>query len=221
MNVANVVEMLKLQDQINRQIDERWIDADYPWARAIFVEAAELMEHVGWKWWKHQETDFDQAVLELVDIWHFVLSQAMVVSNGDLQKAARDILDRWARPDEHFKVDEGDKVVLFRDLPLQRRIELFGGVSAINKAAMISGFKNLCEEFGVDADKLTRLYIGKNALNALRQANGYKTGTYQKIWNGREDNVVLMEIVGSMELAEITYTNVLSRLEKAYAALQP
>ena len=32
-------------------------------------------------------------------------------------------------------------------------------------------------------------------LNRFRQNNGYKEGTYIKVWNGNEDNVVMMDIM--------------------------
>src|SRR5690606_37979069 len=49
----------------------------YEWYRAIWVECAELMDHYGWKWWKKQTPDRDQVVLELIDIWHFGLSDLL------------------------------------------------------------------------------------------------------------------------------------------------
>ena len=36
---------------------------------------------------------------------------------------------------------------------------------------------------------------GKNVLNRFRQSNGYKDGSYQKYWNGKEDNVHLAELI--------------------------
>jgi hypothetical protein len=41
---------------------------------------------------------------------------------------------------------------------------------------------------------LYRLYVGKNILNQFRQDHGYKEGSYIKIWNGVEDNLVMKEI---------------------------
>jgi len=40
-------------------------------------------------------------------------------------------------------------------------------------------------------------YVGKNLLNRFRQEHGYKEGTYTKVWNGREDNVVMQEILSA------------------------
>ncbi|MEC7125486.1 MAG: dUTP diphosphatase, partial [Pseudomonadota bacterium] len=43
--------------------------------------------------------------------------------------------------------------------------------------------------------ELFRQYVGKNVLNVFRQDNGYKDGTYRKLWGGREDNEVLVDII--------------------------
>ena len=53
------------------------------------------------------------------------------------------------------------------------------------------------------ADELARAiqrYVGKNVLNVFRQDHGYKAGTYIKIWNGREDNEHLVEVLGMVDL---------------------
>jgi hypothetical protein len=39
--------------------------------------------------------------------------------------------------------------------------------------------------------------VGKNILNQFRQDHGYKEGSYVKIWNGQEDNVVMQNILDS------------------------
>lgn len=60
---------------------------------------------------------------------------------------------------------------------------------------------------------IVHLYFGKNVLNAFRQNNGYKEGTYIKIWNGEEDNVVMMRILGEIE---VNYENLYVALEREY-----
>jgi hypothetical protein len=37
--------------------------------------------------------------------------------------------------------------------------------------------------------------VGKNVLNIFRQDHGYKSGSYINIWNGREDNEHLIEVL--------------------------
>lgn len=61
------------------------------------------------------------------------------------------------------------------------------------------------------------LYLGKNVLNSFRQDNGYKEGTYQKEWNGVEDNVHMLEVLRTQENA--TYESVYQALESIYKQL--
>ena len=63
-------------------------------------------------------------------------------------------------------------------------------------------------------DELFRLYIGKNVLNFFRQNHGYKDGSYIKIWNGREDNEYLAEILASLSPDEEGFA------DRVYAQLQ-
>ena len=40
---------------------------------------------------------------------------------------------------------------------------------------------------------------GKNVLNFFRQDHGYQEGTYVKLWQGREDNEHLSELLESLD----------------------
>ena len=44
--------MLSLQAAMNARVDPNWVAARYPYMRAVVIEAAEAIEHHGWKWWK-------------------------------------------------------------------------------------------------------------------------------------------------------------------------
>lgn len=44
-------------------------------------------------------------------------------------------------------------------------------------------------------EMISNTYIAKNTLNSFRNSNGYNTGEYVKIWNGKEDNMVAMDIM--------------------------
>lgn len=67
---ARLDKMIAMQTDLNKSIHPAWEDQDFNWFRAIWIECAELMDKIGWKWWEKQTLDRDQAVLELVDIWH-------------------------------------------------------------------------------------------------------------------------------------------------------
>lgn len=61
--------MLSLQAAMNHKVDPDWVKAAYPYLRAVVVEAAEAIEHHGWKWWKKQSLDMAQLQMEVIDIW--------------------------------------------------------------------------------------------------------------------------------------------------------
>lgn len=46
--------------------------------RAIKAEVQELEESISWKWWRKDQTDLQNVRVELIDIFHFVLSAAIV-----------------------------------------------------------------------------------------------------------------------------------------------
>ena len=70
---------------------------------------------------------------------------------------------------------------------------------------------------GVNLSKLFKIYVAKNVLNKFRQDNGYKDGTYKKIWNGREDNAVLNEIL-SQNISKID--EIYTKLSDEYKKLK-
>ena len=73
----------------------------------------------------------------------------------------------------------------------------------------------MLSDCGMDWTSLFRQYIGKNVLNMFRQDHGYKAGTYIKIWDGREDNEHLVEI---LELAELNDGDVRDALYQSLKA---
>ena len=46
--------------------------------QAFVIEGAEAIEHHGWKWWKKQDCDLPQLQMEIIDIWHFLLSEILL-----------------------------------------------------------------------------------------------------------------------------------------------
>src|SRR5471030_3247154 len=99
LQIEQTRAMLKLQAEMNSTVNPDWLNAGYPFLRAVVVEAAEALDHVGWKWWKRQEMDIDQVRVELVDILHFYLSAMLVKEAGDTEKAACFLVARSASRD--------------------------------------------------------------------------------------------------------------------------
>ena len=78
--VNGIAECMRLQESFNGVVNPDWRKAKNPWPRAIWTECAELLDHLQWKWWKNVDAKVDQkqALLEVVDIFHFFLSERMV-----------------------------------------------------------------------------------------------------------------------------------------------
>jgi dimeric dUTPase (all-alpha-NTP-PPase superfamily) len=178
-----IKEMLQLQDEINRVVTDDWKQQGYPWYRAAMVESIEMLEHFGFKWWKKQTPDMAQVQLELVDIWHFMLSHYLEKSSS------LDSLADLLTPSSHQNEYSDD---------LRELIDLFVGHLASNKNFDTDLFYKMLAVAGLSFDDLYLQYIGKNTLNRFRQHHGYKDGSYTKIWNGLEDNEVLFQILAEI-----------------------
>ena len=192
-----ILTMLHLQDKMNCKVHPNWVEQNYEWYRAIWVECAELMDHVGYKWWKHQETDIEQVRLEVIDIWHFGLS-AMFDSTKDFEMMASLINEAIAT---HVPLD----------LDIRRATEALAQHSLETGGFSVTLFWNLLSAVGLDFDQLYRSYVGKNVLNFFRQDHGYKDGSYRKQWAGREDNEHLVELVASLDAGSEQFADDLYR----------
>ena len=208
--------MLELQATMNSKVDPDWINAKYPYLRAVAIEGAEAIEHHGWKWWKKQQKDLAQLQMELIDIWHFFLSEILLRANGD-QKESLKLLLRLipdTKPKKNIRFD--DKEINLEGCDLVSKLELLIA-TAISQRIEIDLFSMIMDDCELSWGELYSQYVGKNVLNIFRQDYGYKKGTYIKIWDGREDNEHLVDIIDSLDPKDINFKEaVYSLLQKAY-----
>lgn len=103
-------------DNMNEQDEIKWT---LNYCRALSQEIAELTDSVPWKWWaKYQKFDKQNAKVEVVDMFHFLISLAQVlglsagdVYNGYLEKNKIN----FARQDSGYTVkDETDNQEIFK-----------------------------------------------------------------------------------------------------------
>jgi len=176
--------MLEMQDAMNARVNPDWRGAGNAWYRAIWTECAEMLDHYGWKWWKHQQPDLEQVRLEVVDILHFAMSDYLLKGDDNAAVAAR-IEAELSAPQQS------------RDL--RAAIETMAQSTIAHQSMHFSDFANIMVLLEMDFDQLYRMYIGKNVLNFFRQDHGYKDGSYIKVWNDREDNEHLAELLGELD----------------------
>ena len=208
--------MLELQATMNSKVDPDWINAKYPYLRAVAIEGAEAIEHHGWKWWKKQHKDLAQLQMELIDIWHFFLSEILLRAKGD-QKESLELLLKLipdAKPEKNIRFD--DKEINLEGCDLISKLELLIA-TAISKRIEIDLFSMIMDDCELSWGELYSQYVGKNVLNIFRQDYGYKKGTYIKIWDGREDNEHLVDIIDSLDPKNTNFKEaVYNSLQKAY-----
>ncbi len=198
--------MLRLQQQLNDETNGTgWEYGStkqgkrIDWRRCIWIEAAELVDSYPWKHWKDiaADPDFDNIRIEVIDIWHFLMSEALrlnaIKAQGDIKQLAKQIsqtksfmefasgnLNRAKDIYEQIAVVESFVLALFANEPIEELMARFFSVAALGE---------------LDLPTLYSLYVGKNILNRFRQDHGYKEGRYSKVWNGREDNAIMQEIL--------------------------
>ena len=106
-------EIFSMQDTLNKRIgvntdgmsDEdkaKWV---LNYTRAMQQEMSELIDSVPWKWWaKYQEFDEQNAKVEVVDLFHFLISLAQV-----LGMTPEDVHDAYLKKNKvnHERQDSG------------------------------------------------------------------------------------------------------------------
>lgn len=194
---TQLTTMLELQDGMNSKVNPDWVAANNNWHRAIQVEGVEAIEHHGWKWWKKQDCDMAQLRMELVDIWHFILSAAIQEKHGNVALAKIEMMSELHLHQKSVQFD--NQYFVLSQMKLLEKLDLLVGLAAARRTNLAL-FESLLLDCGMDWTALFKQYIGKNVLNVFRQDHGYKTGTYIKIWNGREDNEHLVEVLETVDL---------------------
>ncbi len=202
-----LINMLDMQHRMNTRVHEDWINQNFEWYRAIWIECGELIEHYGYKWWKKQDPDIEQVRLEVIDIWHFGLS-ALFRGGASIEAIATHIVDELdAHQPTGAGVREATEALALHSLETQ-------GFSPTH-------FWDLMLASGLDFDALYTAYVGKNVLNFFRQDHGYKDGTYLKNWAGREDNEHLVELMAGLDSASEKFADeVYEALSGRYAEVR-
>lgn len=177
-------EMFEMQDRLNCEIDKNWRYQDRDWCLAIAMEANEAIDHHGWKWWKAKGSpNVEQIKLEVVDIWHFLLS-CLLEESADIEQMYEILAEVDSNVDE-LSLEEYTIINLLKELSAE----------ALQDCVELDTFYLLFYKLGMTTEELYKLYVSKNVLNQFRQDNGYKEGTYTKQWGFQEDNEVMYSLL--------------------------
>ena len=224
-----LAEMFLLQQKLNDETNGTGWEKGYNkhnriinWRRCIYMECAELIDSFNWKHWKdiNIAPDWDNITIELVDIWHFIMSLGLEEYKnkniGDMNDLVRYVSDTKYFDEfctESIKPSDDDSLAIINSIEHMMKETLKGE----NFYTITDNFFASAIECGLSMEDLYKYYLGKNILNGFRQDHGYKEGTYQKIWNGKEDNDIMMGILESN--VSITADVLYHKLKEVYSSL--
>lgn len=220
-----IKQMFLLQQELNDATNgegwERGVTKNgkiIDWKRCCYLECAELIDSYPWKHWKDIDAtpDYENIKIEVVDIWHFIMSQMLqeykINDLGDidaLTKAVESLpnYSRFTQDITTSKRDYYEQIAVVENL-----IHILFCDNSIDN--LLDSFIEMAIESNLNLDTLYQLYIGKNILNRFRQDHGYKDGSYIKIWNGDEDNIVMQQVLDKS--IDILPDELYSKLEEIY-----
>lgn len=201
-----ILLMLQLQAQLNEATNgEKWTqgitknDKEIDWRRCIYMECAEMIDSFSWKHWKNidAQADWDNLQIEVVDVWHFIMSLIIEDYIQTMRGTVEDIAINVSQLRAYEKVTHANSSFDTQKNIIAKVEEIMAIAlhrESLDIEKLLEAFFSLTTMSGLDLDTLYRLYVGKNILNQFRQDNGYKEGTYIKVWDGSEDNVVMKRI---------------------------
>ncbi len=186
-------EMIEAQDALNRRTaGPDWAAKALPRHIAIVTEVAEAIESLPWKWWKGGEADLENLKVELIDLWHFVLSWAIqerLFEDGGYSHMH--IINQANRIVEtHFNTREIESGKIDQTALIRLLVQIMHHASspdseepgcydlvALVMSKILAAYLHVAPE-----DPLPARYLVKNWLNEFRQVEGYKeTGSpYRK-----------------------------------------
>lgn len=224
-----ILLMLQLQNQLNDSTNgEDWVKGvtkngkTINWQRCIYMECAEIIDSFSWKHWKNinQEPDWANLQIEVVDIWHFIMSLAIENYSKNLKGGIEELALNISAFKNFSKIENQNDSFASEDDVMQKVEEIMAIVLDKNSddiERLINDFFELVVMSSLDLQTLYKLYVGKNILNQFRQDNGYKDGSYIKVWDGEEDNVIMKRIWEENE--NISPDGLYRELTKLYLAL--
>ena len=225
-NYKKVKEMFLMQQALNDETNGVGWEDGYTkngklinWKRCIYMECAELIDSFAWKHWKNISAapDVNNIVIEIVDIWHFVMSYILEQYYGskNIDHIVSDVtaVSGFAEFSSYaYDVREYSIYEIVNDIELIIH-ETSGFELQIGE--LLTDFFRVALKCGVSLDILFEKYIGKNVLNKFRQDHGYKEGSYRKIWGDLEDNEVLIEVLSK---GAVSANEIYEQLQKIYDA---
>ncbi len=224
-----ILLMLQLQADLNEATNgDKWTSGITKnnkvinWKRCVYMECAEMIDSFTWKHWKNidKEADWANLQIEVVDVWHFIMSLAIENYSQTRRGRIDDLAQNISELDSFAKIDTKHALFAMQNDVIEKIESIMIDTlsrGALNLEKLIADFFDLVLMAGLDLESLYKLYVGKNILNQFRQDHGYKDGSYIKIWGSQEDNVLMKKVLD--ENSSVSPSELYKELTKLYIAL--
>ncbi len=201
------LKIVQLQKDFNSRVAPGWEkdtnQEKFNYWMAIMDETVEVLGSKHWKWWKDTDrmnaVDWDNVQVELIDLFHFILSIA-------LQYKMQDTLFMQLAAFEKISKGEGNISISIKDTKFFDDFwqQFLMAVWQKNLALAVVKWTEFFYRSGGTYLTLARDYFIKNALNHIRQEFGYSRGQYSKMWKHPTDPSKIVEdnVVAGLLLQE-------------------
>jgi dimeric dUTPase (all-alpha-NTP-PPase superfamily) len=234
--------MLSNQEKLNNTAyDTKWLEfgtsKKFDYSLAAIQELAEFNDSYGYSWWsKNFKQDLSNCKVELVDVLHFVLSQAMIVAAPSatyetlmVEVSASDMVAGYGQS-TWYLISAKNTSPEASTLYLSKKLMHLLCSSTFDVQSMWSTFFALSSSIGMEVPELNARYMAKSALNAFRQQKGYRigiveygnhadvaAGKYLKLWDGaKEDNAFVAEWLDSFDNSWPSTEEIRNFIEQTY-----
>jgi dUTPase len=229
-----IFQMFDIQNELNtKSYSDKWLakgkSQEFDYEVAAAQEIGEFLNSVPYSWWTKAAPDRQNCVTELVDAWHFIMSQA-ILDHDDVKLAAAHAVSSYGS--SHHSTLQATPIIAAKELVYslyanQLKFQLAGETIYGDRSVdYLTAFFRLCRSYEVSMSLLYTRYVGKAELNKFRVENGYKVGQYKKIWyvDGKEgeDNFFLSTMIDHRIATgqEVDVKVVREFLENTYTAVR-
>jgi dimeric dUTPase (all-alpha-NTP-PPase superfamily) len=218
------LETVKMQEDMNDSVAPNWkLDTQgkqYNYWMAVLDETVEVLNSKHWKWWKNKnkmdDVDWANVQVELIDLFHFILSLCIQHESTSILFAQMVNLEINKKQLPQIKDDKFFEN--FWDTFLM-------AVQMKNLSILAVYWCEFWYRAGGDAETLFKEYRIKAALNRIRQEFGYGAqNSYIKQWLDKdtgqyvEDNVIAWKISKDLPLEKNMLETIIKNLREYYIA---
>ena len=152
--------------------------------------------------------DMDNVKVEAIDLLHFVISESIQIYYRGYKDSIECTYSDFQEFFEEFDTYDNFDVDSIFDIINHLNYDQFDRFFIM---------KQLFKHLDMSNEDVYLSYMVKNCLNRFRQDNGYKDGSYHKIWNNQEDNVVAYELAVNIGAVENLYELLYDDLKVTYS----